>query len=92
MASFELFGKRLEIPQRNEALVNRLRELLAQAEDGEVVSMSMVCMDTRGEWDMAIIEGGNLNFAALGALDLLHARYRDALMYDDDDDDGDDES
>lgn len=87
MASFELFGKKLDIPQRNEALVNRLRELLAQAEDGEVVSMSMVCMDINGAWEMAIVEAGNLNFAALGAIDLLHARYRDALLYDEDDED-----
>ena len=90
MASFELYGKKLEIPQRNEYLVKVLRELLQRAEDGEVVSMCMVSMDSAGEFDTGIIEAGGLNFAMLGGLDLMHAKYRDLLLYPQDDEDEDD--
>ena len=40
MASIQLYGKTLEIPQRNEPLVKLLRELLEEAEDGRLVAMS----------------------------------------------------
>lgn len=79
MASFELYGKKLEIPRRNEPLVKRLRELLELAEDAKLLALSYVARDCNDQIDIHVIEDGDLTCAGLGAVDLLTATYRSSL-------------
>ena len=91
MASIQLYGKTLEIPRRNEFLVKQLREMLELAEDGRLVSMAYVGRCEDGGWELQIIEDDALNFAALGAISMLHSHYQQALfLANQDDDDHDD--
>ena len=93
MASIHLYGKTLEIPKRNEALVKFLRELLEEAEDGHLVSLSYVGRHMDGAWSIKIIEDGELSFASLGAIGMLQMHYQSAIYaskFDHDDDDDDD--
>ena len=93
MASIQLYGKTLEIPERNEFLVKALRELLEEAEDGRLLSLSYVGRESDDTWSMQIIEDQELRFATLGAIDMLKTHYTMALISanspDDDDDDDD---
>jgi len=82
MASIHLYGKTLEIPKRNEALVKFLRELLEEAEDGHLVSLSYVGRHMDGAWSIKIIEDGELSFASLGAIDMLKTHYQSAIYAD----------
>ena len=94
MADIKLFGKTLEIPKRNEALVKDLRDLLEMAEDGKVMSIAYAARDeAESSWRLRMIEDDGLSLATLGALGILHLQYQHAMLdaNDDEDDEGDDE-
>ena len=94
MASIHLYGKTLEIPKRNEALVKDLRDLLEMAEDGKVMAIAYVARDQdTSSWRLRMIEDDGLSMATLGALGLLHLQYQHAMLdaNDDEEDDDDDD-